>query len=79
MALSCRDPTISEDHQVQLFTTGLGHQLRTFQKPTSLDEAVMYARAYAQRDTPHALLPPSAGRYTLHTYLRQPLAPAAPG
>jgi hypothetical protein len=25
MVLSCRDPAISEDHQVQLFTMGLSH------------------------------------------------------
>jgi hypothetical protein len=50
MALSCRDPAISKDHQVQLFTTGLGRQLRTdvaLRKPATLYEAVMYARAYA--------------------------------
>jgi hypothetical protein len=50
MALSCRDSAISKDHQVHLFTMGLGDQLRTdvmLQKPASLNEAVMYARAYA--------------------------------
>jgi hypothetical protein len=29
MSLSFKDPAISEDHQVQLFTVGLGHHLRT--------------------------------------------------
>jgi hypothetical protein len=28
MALSCRDPTITEQQQIQLFTTGLGDPLR---------------------------------------------------
>jgi hypothetical protein len=51
MALSYKDPAISEDHQVQLFTVGLGHHLRTYvmlQKLVTLDEAVMYTWAYAQ-------------------------------
>jgi hypothetical protein len=29
MALSCRNPATTEEHQVQLFTAGLGHHLQT--------------------------------------------------
>jgi hypothetical protein len=82
MALLCRDPAISENHQVQLFTAGLDHQLRTditLQNPTSLDEAIMYARAYAKCDTPRALPPPSAGRLMPRTYNRQPAVPTTSG
>jgi hypothetical protein len=51
MSLSCRDLAISESHQIQLFTAGLGKPLRTdvsLQKLETLDEAIMYARAYEQ-------------------------------
>jgi hypothetical protein len=56
MALSCHDPTISENHLVQPFTTGLSHHLLmdvVHQKLATLDEAVMYTQAYRQRDAPH--------------------------
>jgi hypothetical protein len=54
MALSYRDITIMEAHQVQLFHTGLGKPLRTdvtLQRPGMLDNIVMLTRAYKQRDT----------------------------
>jgi hypothetical protein len=88
MALSCCDPTISEDHQVQLFMMGLGQQLETdvaLQKPATLHKAVMYARAYAQRDSMHAV--PSSGRprdalhpvYLVGMHLRWPTQHQLPG
>jgi hypothetical protein len=48
MALSCRDPSISEEHQIQLFTSVLGKPLCTdvTQRPVTLDEAIMFAQAY---------------------------------
>jgi hypothetical protein len=52
MALSCRDPTITEQQQIQLFTTSLGDPLRldvALQQPASMDDAVIFARAYEQR------------------------------
>jgi hypothetical protein len=52
MALSCRDPTITEQQQIQLFTTGLGDPLRldvALQQPVSMDDAVIFAQAYEQR------------------------------
>jgi hypothetical protein len=55
MALSCRDTAISEQHQVQLFLVGLSKPLHTdvtLQRSATLDDAVMLARAYEQRDTP---------------------------
>jgi hypothetical protein len=48
MALSCRDPTITEQQQIQLFTTGLGDPLRldvALQQPSSMDDAVIFAQA----------------------------------
>jgi hypothetical protein len=52
MALSCRDPTITEQQQIQLFTTGLGDPFRldvALQQPASVDDAIIFARAYEQR------------------------------
>jgi hypothetical protein len=52
MALSCRDPTITEQQQIQLFRMGLGDPLRldvTLQQPTLMDDAVIFVRAYEQR------------------------------
>jgi hypothetical protein len=49
MSLSCRDPAISEEYQVQLFMAGLDHQLSTdvtLQQPATLDHAAIYAWAY---------------------------------
>jgi hypothetical protein len=54
MPLSCRDTTITEAHQVQLFLMGLGKPLRTdvaLHRPPMLDDAIMLARAYEQRET----------------------------
>jgi hypothetical protein len=49
------------------------------QKPTTLDEAVMYARAYAQRDTSRALPPPPVRRSTPQAYGHKPATPTASG
>jgi hypothetical protein len=46
MALSCRDPDITETQQVQLFIVGLGKPLRTdvvLPHPVSLNDAVLLA------------------------------------
>ncbi|KAG8091285.1 hypothetical protein GUJ93_ZPchr0011g27170 [Zizania palustris] len=65
MALSCRDTAITEAHQVQLFIAGLGKPLRAdivLQRPTTLDDAVMFARAFEQRDLAIRTTPtPSVG------------------
>jgi hypothetical protein len=53
MALSCRDTSLTEPLQVQLFITSLGDPLRTdvaLQRSASLDDAVIFARAYEQRN-----------------------------
>jgi hypothetical protein len=63
MSLSCHDPVISESHQIQLFTVGLGKPLRTdvsMQKPETLNKAIMHARAYEQRDHKPQVLAASA-------------------
>jgi hypothetical protein len=52
MELSYRDPIITEQQQIQLFTSGLGDPLRldvTLQQPASMDDAIIFARAYEQR------------------------------
>jgi hypothetical protein len=82
MGLLCRDSAISENHQIQPFMVGLGHQFRTdvtLHKSMSLDEVVMYAQAYAQRDTSRALPPPLVGRSTSRTYTHQPAVPTTSG
>jgi hypothetical protein len=51
MALSCRDPVITEAQQVQLFIIGLGKPLHTdvaLRCLALLNDAVMLARAYEQ-------------------------------
>jgi hypothetical protein len=67
MSLSCRDPAISKDHQIQLLLVGLGQHLRTnvaLQKPVTLDGIVMYTRTYEQRDKFFAALTTTASRST---------------
>jgi hypothetical protein len=52
MALSCRDMTITEPQQIHIFITGLGDPLRldvVLQQPSSMDDAVIFARAFEQR------------------------------
>jgi hypothetical protein len=54
LALSCRDPTLTEAQQIQLFHVELGPSLRTdvaLHHPTTLDNAVKFAHAYEQCDT----------------------------
>jgi hypothetical protein len=52
MALSSRDPSITELQQIQLFISGLGNPLRldvALQQPSSMDDAIIFARAFEQR------------------------------
>jgi hypothetical protein len=54
MALDCCDSDIAKAHQIHLFMAGLGQPMRTdvvLQKPSTLDEAIMYAHAYEQCTT----------------------------
>jgi hypothetical protein len=54
-----------EQQQIQLFIIGLGKVLRiyvTLKKPTTLDEAAMFARAYEQRITTPAAPTPASIR-----------------
>jgi hypothetical protein len=51
MVLSCHDPSITEPQQIQLFITGLDDPLRldiALQQPASMDDAIIFARAYEQ-------------------------------
>jgi hypothetical protein len=53
MALSCRDMVITKAHQVQLFLMRLGKPLYTdvtLLRPPTLDDAIMLAWAYEQRE-----------------------------
>jgi hypothetical protein len=46
ITLSCRDISLTEAQQIQLFITGLGDPLRTnvaLQQPSSLDDAIIFA------------------------------------
>jgi hypothetical protein len=55
-----RCDTITEPHQVAIFTAGLGEPLQTdveLQRPASLEDAMGLARAYERRST--AVAPPS--------------------
>jgi hypothetical protein len=60
MALSWRNLTITEAQHIQLFTTGLGALLRndvTLQWPQTIDDAVIYTKAYKQRLTMQVSVP----------------------
>jgi hypothetical protein len=51
IALSCHDTSLLEPQQIQLFITGLSDPLRTdvvLQQPASLDDVVIFVRAYEQ-------------------------------
>jgi hypothetical protein len=51
--LSYRDTSLTEQQQIQLFITGLGDPLWTdvaLQQPTTLDDAIIFTRAYEQRN-----------------------------
>jgi hypothetical protein len=74
IALSCHDTSLTEAQQIQLFITGLGDPLRTDitqQQPSSLDDAIIFARAYEQcnasRDAIQLPLARSYMRPTLKT------------
>jgi hypothetical protein len=48
ISLSCHDVSLTEAQQIQLFITRLGDPLRTdvtLQQPSSLDDAIIFARA----------------------------------
>jgi hypothetical protein len=67
MSLSYWDHTLTEPQQIQLFTTGLSEPLRTdvaLQRPSSLDEAVMFARAYEQHSTTPTPSAPRSPQWT---------------
>jgi hypothetical protein len=84
MALSCRDTSLSEPLQVQLFITGLGDPLRTgvaLQQPASLDDVVIFTRAYEQhisRDMPSTTAR-STPRSSYRSTPASALLPAASG
>jgi hypothetical protein len=67
MSLSYRDHTLTEPQQIQLFTTSPSEPLRTdvaLEWPSSLDEAVMFARVYEQRSTTPAPSAPWSSQRT---------------
>jgi hypothetical protein len=56
IALSCCDPSLTEPQQVQLFISDLGNPLWTdvsLQQSETLDDAIIFARAYEQRNVSH--------------------------
>jgi hypothetical protein len=68
MALSYRDTTITEAHQVQLFLTGQRKPLRidvALHRPPMLDDAIMLAWAYEQNKT----APPPPAPHQLSSHL----------
>jgi hypothetical protein len=52
LRFACRDPDLTEMQLVHIYTAGLVNPLKTdvaLRRPTSLDDAIMLARAYEQR------------------------------
>jgi hypothetical protein len=75
IALSCCDTSLTESQQIQLFITGLGDPLRTdvvLQQPSSLDDIVIFARAYKQCNASHD----SAQTTSTRNYSRPIVKPA---
>jgi hypothetical protein len=77
--------SLTEPLQVQLFITDLGDPLRTgvaLQQPASLDDAVIFARAYEQRNISHNMPSTTARSTPRSSYRSAPasaLLPAASG
>lgn len=75
MQLSCRDGELSEWQQIHLFPTNLQEPIKTdiaLHLPRTMDDAVMFARAYEQRQPPPTRSPWRAS-------YRSALPPPAPG
>jgi hypothetical protein len=65
IALSYHDTSLTEPLQIQLFITGLGDPLHTdvaLQQPSTLDDAVIFARAYKQSNASRECIQPSPTR-----------------
>jgi hypothetical protein len=82
MELSCRDESLTEHQQIQLYIAGLGDPLCTnvqLQQPTKLDDAVIFARAYEERNAARTAAPqPARGGDRFSTRVATPGAPTAP-
>jgi hypothetical protein len=71
VSLACREPTLSEGFQVQLFVAGLGEPLRTditLHQPAIIDKAVKFARAHKQRAAYTTPVPPPPSRMTTRSF-----------
>jgi hypothetical protein len=78
MTISCRGHSLTEQQQIQLFTISLGDPLRTdaaLQWPVTLDEVVLFMRAYEQRPLSPILLPSPMPQSSDHSTLA-PWSPA---
>jgi len=65
LALLCRCDDLTPQHQIDLFTAGLGQPLSSdveMQRPTSLESAMSLARAYERRTSSSFQAPKSAFR-----------------
>jgi hypothetical protein len=77
MVLSCCNPSIMEAQQVQLFIIGLGAPLWTG-VATSLNDVVMYARAYKQRALQPVPTQSSASQPPSHMFSKPPAPTTTP-
>ncbi|CAO2204471.1 unnamed protein product [Urochloa humidicola] len=76
LTLACRDADLTEAQLVHMFTAGLVNPLKTdvaLRRPATLDDAIMLARAYEQRQ----LLSPSDNIGTLSSSPPRPEVPAS--
>jgi hypothetical protein len=77
ITLSCRDTSLTEAQQIQLFITSLGDPLRTdvaLQQPSFLDDAVIFAWAYEQHNASRDIAQPMPTQ----NYSRPTIKPVAP-
>lgn len=81
LLLAYRAENLSEGQQIQLFAAGLGQPLRTdvaLQRPTSLDDAIMYARAYEKCLALPATVDATPTRTVPRSSYRHSISAAAP-
>jgi hypothetical protein len=80
MALSCHDPLLTEHQQIQLYITSLGNPLHTdvaLQQLAPLDDAVIFAWVYVQRNASQEVAPTQHQRQPSCTPFKPPLTTAA--
>jgi hypothetical protein len=81
MALSYRDPSLTEYQQIHLYITGHDNPLHmdvALQQPATLDDTVIFARAYEQRNASREVAPPQHQRQPARAIVKTQSANVVP-